>query len=265
MRVEFVLIKTIKDYIKTKPFIYDVAVRIKRGLGIRNQRYRLIDAFSKANKRRVNFIQIGANNGIHHDPIREFIVRDKWNGVLVEPLPEVFKELQINYRHVKGAKLKFVNAAISSSAKEAISFWTFNSRLLSSFTKEERLEHLRKSSFCVEHLKRHCKNRLDLQAMIREIKVPCLTLIDLFRKYTAGTDVDLLVIDAEGHEPEIICSIDFNILHPPVIFFETHTLGKQQDDIFELLLNNGYQLSVVDGDTIAFKNSMVKVFSKFWH
>ena len=35
------------------------------------------------------FVQIGANNGLTDDPIRQFVTKYHWHGVLVEPQPQV--------------------------------------------------------------------------------------------------------------------------------------------------------------------------------
>jgi hypothetical protein len=39
------------------------------------------------------FVQIGANNGLTDDPIRQFVTKYHWHGVLVEPQPQVFQQL----------------------------------------------------------------------------------------------------------------------------------------------------------------------------
>ena len=31
------------------------------------------------------FVQVGAHDGVMHDPLREFILKNKWNGLLIEP------------------------------------------------------------------------------------------------------------------------------------------------------------------------------------
>jgi hypothetical protein len=43
------------------------------------------------------FVQIGANNGVTDDPIRQFLIKYHWHGVLVEPQPRVFQQLLKNY------------------------------------------------------------------------------------------------------------------------------------------------------------------------
>lgn len=41
------------------------------------------------------FVQIGANDGTGDDPVQRHVFEDGWVGVLVEPLPDMFKRLQV--------------------------------------------------------------------------------------------------------------------------------------------------------------------------
>ena len=81
-----------------------------------------------------------------------------------------------------------------------------------------------------------------------------MTLTELINRYWCEGDIDLLVIDAEGHEAKIIHSIDFNIINPHAIFFESSHLGEEKEKVFKFLLKNDYQLTKRDRDTIAIKN-----------
>ncbi|MFY9287282.1 MAG: FkbM family methyltransferase, partial [Alphaproteobacteria bacterium] len=59
----------------------------------------------------VYFIQIGAMDGVSYDPIHKHVKKQKWKGLLFEPIPDMFVKLQNNYRDCSG--LTFVNAAIA--------------------------------------------------------------------------------------------------------------------------------------------------------
>ncbi|MDP2593822.1 MAG: hypothetical protein Q8P36_00575 [bacterium] len=56
------------------------------------------------------FVQIGAHDGVHGDPIHEYVVKYNLAGVVVEPQPDVFKKLLETYR---GTAVSCVNAAIA--------------------------------------------------------------------------------------------------------------------------------------------------------
>src|ERR1043165_5999095 len=56
------------------------------------------------------FIQVGANDGIVDDPLRDLIVNNRLHGLLIEPLPDIFTRLKHNYR--EQSQLLFENVAI---------------------------------------------------------------------------------------------------------------------------------------------------------
>src|SRR5580700_9172972 len=65
---------------------------------------------------RLNFIQVGANDGVRGDPIRRYITACEWSGLLIEPLPALFAELQRN--NAGNPRLDFPNAAVADRAGE---------------------------------------------------------------------------------------------------------------------------------------------------
>ena len=63
----------------------------------------------------LTFIEVGANDGTSSgDPLREYIVKYPWKGVLVEPQPDVFDLLKANYAGFED-RIAFENVAISNS------------------------------------------------------------------------------------------------------------------------------------------------------
>ena len=44
-------------------------------------------------KKHLNAIQVGSNDGLSNDPLRKFIVNNDWNAVLIEPVPNLFNRL----------------------------------------------------------------------------------------------------------------------------------------------------------------------------
>ena len=259
------MFRYIKDYLKTQPQLFDLALRLRPAMGPSDK---FFDTFSKSHNKDVSFIQIGANDGLRWDPVRKYIVRDKWRGIFVEPLPSVFEMLGKNYEHVNRGELFFVNAAIGSTDGESLSFWTFSDDFIKLLPLEKQMDCLRKSSFNKEHLlnflnlsyggeqritdsKKLPDYGLSYDEILKEIKVPCMTLGQLVKQYWTGRKVNILIIDAEGHEAEIIPSIDFSILKPEAIFFESHNLGTATDAINEFLTRNGYNVEKMGGDSIA--------------
>ena len=245
------IIKFIKSYLKTKPRLYDLAVKFSSDKNW-DQSEIFFDGFSRSHNRNVNFIQIGANDGLRWDPIRRYVVRDKWKGVFVEPIPDTFKMLKENYRYIKDSEFVFVNAAVGASNSDDLFFWTCTREFLDSLSLEEKMYYLRLASFDKEHLKKQLNQYENNDELLKSVNIPCLSLNSLVEQYWSGKGVDLLIIDAEGHEASIIPAIDFNLIKPEAIFFESHNLGEKKEMVDKFLTGNGYKLKQLGGDTVAF-------------
>jgi FkbM family methyltransferase len=241
----------LKDNVKSRPPLFDFFIRrIKRQLlRRRNPAYDFLDEFSRSRDRRLTFVQIGANDGLRNDPVREFVVRDEWTGVLIEPLPTVFSELQQNYRYLAARrKLAFENVAISSDTA-SLPFYTFREDILQRLTREGRLDMLRKSSFDKAHVVQFARHPDD----VVQVDVPCTSIAQVIGKHFPDQTLDLLIIDAEGHETTILRSIDFATARISAIFFESRHLGVEREPLLELLTSNGYVVREAGEDAFASK------------
>jgi len=247
MRIEFL---SPKSFIKSHPRVFDLAFRvIKRGvLGRRGPVYDVLNQFSRSHEGRVSFIQIGANDGLRNDPIREFIARDQWRGVLIEPLPAVFEMLRQNYAYLgESRKLAFENAAISGS-ETSLEFYTATGAHLKTLSLEGQLDLLRKSSCSREHVEQFVRNPSD----VVRVETPCTTVGAIIQRHFPEHAIDLLVIDAEGHEAIILHSLDFGQDRIGAILFEAHHLeAAEREGVFGLLTRHGYTIREVAGDAFA--------------
>ena len=196
------MIGALKDVIRTQPRLFDALRSARRALKLgADPTFDFLDQFSRTREGRVSFIQIGANDGLRNDPIREFVIRDRWQGIFVEPLPSVYDMLQRNYAYARNPRLAFVNAAITAPSVGALTFYSIDEAFLKTLPLERQLGLLRKASFNREHVLRHVGEQHD--DAIREVLIPCMTMEALLRRHWHGNRIDLLVIDAEGHEPAI--------------------------------------------------------------
>lgn len=250
------MIRRLKDFVRTKPRQFDILRLARRALRVgADSTYDFLDHFSRARGREVNFIQIGANDGLRNDPIREFIIRDRWQGILIEPLPAVYAMLRRNYAYAKNSGLAFVNAAITAEVVETLTFYSIDDAFLKTLTLERQLDLLRKASFDRAHVLRHIgEQHADA---IREASVPCMTVETLLRNHWHGGRTDLLVIDAEGHEPAIIGSLDFETFRPSAILFESHNLGPSRDVLHRRLNDRGYRIIPLGPDAVAVQEDAV--------
>lgn len=169
----------------------------------------------------VIFIQIGSNEGpMHSDPLSSLIIKENWKGVLIEPVPKIFEKLKRNYANCP--HLYFENVAISDTRKVCDFYIVDEDAELVKNNPEWVSEIGGPWGDLVGSLHRDhlltCKPPLT-DKEIKTLQVPCVTLQDIVDKYQLER-VDLIQMDAEGHDAVILLSIDFNKIKPKMILFE---------------------------------------------
>lgn len=199
---------------------------------------------------KVNFIQIGGNDGINDDPLHWFIVwnKAKISGVILEPVQDYFKELEQNYSNYPN--IETLNLAIHNTETEMIinrvnpdhaSVLPKSTKGIASFKKEHHINCKVPSKYIIEE------------------KVKCVSLNSLLNEYKFDT-IDLLQIDTEGYDAEIILNIDFSFFKPSIINFEYYvpnTMSKIVfDSIMELLHENGYEIWMEVNDITAYQREL---------
>ena len=245
MRSQFV--KFIKQY----PFLFDVSKRISRLIGNSNPIYECLKEFSQL-RPEISFLQIGSNDGISNDPLREFIVgNSKWQGCFVEPLPHLFKRLKKNYQFLGRNNLRYENVAVSDQTGE-LSFY----RVKSEFHKEFPSYIDQIASFERSHIISHFPDHPNINDKIEMVNVKTLSIAkiaDSFRESGIG----ILHLDVEGHEAVILSGFPFDSYLPEIILFEVmHLTITERKKISELLSYKGYSIFEVDMDTIALKREL---------
>lgn len=161
------------------------------------------------------FIQIGSNDGEQLDHLRQAILNSNWQGVMIEPVPYVFRRLEKNYGGLK--RLRLVNVAIADRNGQ-MPFWHLRQAgdgeslpqwydALGSFRREVVLKH---------------RDMLpDLEERIVCSEVPARTFSSLCDDM-AVDQVDLIQMDTEGYDFEIIRNIDFARFRPRLVIYEHH-------------------------------------------
>jgi FkbM family methyltransferase len=233
----------IAKLLKRLPPAFDVAARVRR-MVLRDPIHRRVRQFSLLHSE-VRFLQIGSNDGMSGDPIREFVVQNKtWRGAFVEPVPQIFSKLRRNYAYLKRPGLKFLNYAVSDRSGVQ-DFWKIRDDCLSEFALFANLI----GSFDRNHIVKHFPGIA--ASKLERIHVPCKRYEDVLAD--AGLDdVDLLNIDVEGHESRILRSIPFGRSNPQLIVFETSHMAHQlRDDIVLMLRRHGYSVEQYPIDCIA--------------
>lgn len=203
----------------------------------------IIDSFSRM-KKDVYFIQVGANDSIFADPIRTFIIRDGWSGILVEPLKHIFDRLVENYKGQES--LIFENVAISDK-DEIRKLWYLEK---TDDSMPEWYEGL--GSFLPEVVLKSSKKIPNIEKYMTKEQVKCVTLEALIKKNNVRK-IDVFVVDTEGYDFHIIKQIDFEKFKPSIILYENKHLKDEEKRLCKKhLRKNGYKLIRKGGNTIAF-------------
>jgi FkbM family methyltransferase len=182
---------------------------------------RLLRAFAEAYPE-ATFVEIGANDGEQHDHLREHVLRGGWRGVMVEPVPYVFARLERNYAGVPGVALE--RAAVGARDGRAMFF-----HLRDAGGEERRALpdwYDGVGSFDRETILRHAPQMPDVAERIVEAEVEVLAFETLCSRHGLGA-IDLLVIDTEGHDWEVLRTIDLARRAPRLVVYEHFHLAPR--------------------------------------
>lgn len=203
----------------------------------------LVAAFARA-RPRATFVQVGSNDGVRLDPLRDTILKRRWNGVMVEPVPYIFERLRRNYADID--RVRTENVAIADHDGTQALYY------IPEAPNDDRLPmwYDQLASFRRDVLLKHIDEIPDIENRIRTIDVPCLTFDSLCRRHHI-TLVDLVHIDTEGYDWEVVSSIDLERLAPTVILFEHYHMDRDSYRLCtEHLRAHGYELLPIGMDTM---------------
>jgi len=170
------------------------------------------------------FIEAGANDGISQSNTYYLEHGRRWQGILVEPIPELYQKCVGNRR-----RARVFNCALVASGHSGTPVRMHYANLMSvadgAMPDEEMRKHL---EFGVE-----CQN---LESTY-EVEVPGVTLASLivecgFRK------IDFLSLDVEGGEAAVLDGLNLEVNRPRFILVE----ARYFDAVDTLLTDNGYRL-----------------------
>jgi FkbM family methyltransferase len=191
-------------------------------------------------------VQIGANDGTAGDPLVEGFRTTRWSGLLVEPVPYLYEMLVTRYRDRPGIQMEC--AAISTRDGEAP---LYRLRSIPGQTPEwfNQLASLDR-----EVLLKHRSSIPEIDSLLVEERVPTVRLDTLLARHGISR-IDLLVIDAEGHDLEILRTLDLTCFKPTLLMFEHQHLSEDDKQAaYALLKMAGYDFKETpEGDATAWR------------
>jgi len=259
------LTEKLKTALKVSPFFYKLLAPMARAFRrARNQakarvRAREINRFRKflvdlpQLVAKPVFVKVGANDGITDDPCSDILIADpNWSGLLIEPVPYCFERLKRNFPD--GRRFILEQVAVGASAGE-IPFYYVDPNAA------ERIPNLPEwfdqiGSFDRNHIVKHLNGVLE--PFIIEYKVKVCPLSDVLTRNRIQT-VHLLHVDTEGHDYEVLKSVDFNRHTPVAIFIEHfHLSAARRKEMLQLLRTHGYSVRNCVSDFFAVNRKAVE-------
>jgi len=184
-------------------------------------------------------IQVGANDGITHDPIHKFIKRDQWRGVFLEPQPDIYKKyLHRIYQNSQGIKTIFAAIGHEDGYQTLYKIGFCDMRWatgLASFN----LHNLKKA-FKKGYVKANCNKHnitmpADPEAQITTKEIRIISPKTLMKGQQINK-INLLQIDTEGYDYEVIKLFNIEKSQPKVIIYENEHLTTEQKKLCTQIL-----------------------------
>lgn len=188
------------------------------------------------------FIQVGAFDGITKDPLRKYITKCGWRGIVIEPQATAARQLRELYGG--NDRIVILQAALDCESGKRTLF-TVDSSTAPSWAGGL-------ASFQRETIVKHSDLIPGLETMIREDSVDCVTF-DKVLGCLPSNQLDLLQIDTEGADGYILTLFPLDRLQPSIIHWEVkHLSTAQREECLERLAGFRYRFAVSgDEDMLA--------------
>lgn len=192
------------------------------------------------------FVQVGANDGVTHDPIRAFVTSRPVQGLVIEPQPDVFARLAENYRGYPA--IRPLNLAVHATLSEVT---------LHRPDPSLNADHSGIASFDPDRFALTARRTgLGSEQMV-SVTVPAKPLMGLLAEESLER-LDLLQIDAEGYDFEILETLDLSRCQPEIIRFEhgIYSGSGQRDALRTALLrffDAGYAVAMERVDAVLWR------------
>ena len=243
-------IEKLKTVVKSMPFLYNkllpIVTALRRALG--RDREREMDRFRQYCLNLPNmvtepvFVKVGAHDGITGDPCSDILLANKnWRGLLIEPVPYCFDRLKVNFQDSRRFSLEQV--AIGASAEE-VTFYYVDAKAIESLPNlPEWFDQL--GSFYRNNITKFLDGVLE--PFIIECRIQVCPLSDVITRNRIH-DVHLLLVDTQGHDYEVLKTLDFSKQAPLSIFIEHHNLSDaQKTEMLHFLRKRGYSVRDCSG------------------
>ncbi len=204
----------------------------------------------------LTFIQVGANDGKFGDPLRKYILKYPWKGVLIEPQPEIYEQLLLNYAGLED-RVCFENVAISNTPHQ-IPLYRLPGNLSRDDVACDFASSVASSSQTITARQMRVKSR-----QLVKIMVPTARLDDIVMRYELN-GLEILQIDTEGFDWQVLQTLDLTKTRPMLIQFEHGHLSPNVIGTMIQHLNSFDYLVYYGGhesDSVAMRSDLLKTIN----
>jgi FkbM family methyltransferase len=160
------------------------------------------------------YIEVGCNQPITHSNTFDLYLNNGWNGICIDAnvkLTNYFKKIR---------PLDHVVFAAISNIEEEVSLYISEESLVSTIHQEFRNEW---------------KEDWALKSFETKIKTQKLDSI-IYELNFQNKEIDLLIIDVEGHDFQVLKSINLDEFKPKLIVIEIHSFQIEEFEISEIYI-----------------------------
>ena len=183
----------------------------------------------------LRFVQVGANDGLRGDPLRQYVLTPGWRGILCEPQEDVFAALQRNYAS-EADRLIFEKVAISPSSDRLVLYRPPDIGVATGADMPHGLTVTSSDPSVV------ARQTGVAEGDLVKIVVPTITLDAIVARH-GFEGFDVLQIDVEGYDFEVLKTLLLDRHRPAVIQFEHgHLSPSELTDASLSLGRHGYLL-----------------------
>ena len=176
------------------------------------------------NKRKGRFLEFGATNGKELSNSYLLEQNFEWEGVVAEPSPQWEKSLKENR-----PRTKIINECIYSESGKMIDFFVSKNGDFSTINEFKESD--------IETMPGNTKARNEEGFTV---KVPTISLNDVFIKHFNGEKIDYMSVDTEGSELLILSKFNFEKFGPKIVTVE-HNFTSTQKNLDNLFEKNNYK------------------------
>ena len=180
------------------------------------------------NQDRGFFVELGANNGISQSNTAYLERYRQWSGILIEPIPRLFRECRRN--RPKAVHFNCACVDPDTATQEIVGMMDCNLMSVVSGALGEKEATWIASGEQVQNIR------------AQPVRVPCRTLSSILEE-CGNPAVDLLSLDVEGYETSVLQGLDLSRHRPRYILVEvvitplvelTRHLGEHYDYVAHL-------------------------------